>query len=366
MRELALVGFVCVAFGLGAYRGSGEVGGFGAVNLGLGFASLLAAAVLYARRWGRDSAPAERGPLQDAALVVLALLWGAVLVERAAATSQIRFDWTFEGRYELASATVKALTDLPCSLRATLYHDEHDPRTRRTRLLLEELARHADVDVRQRVLDEAPKEEDFFGIASSNAVVFECGDRWQRVDRATEGAIFEAVAYLAVRETLVVYATTGAGEGDVESGDPLGFSGLATALETEGYVVRRLDSPAISEIPDDAAAVLVIAPERQLHPSALAALRDYLEHGGSLIAMIEPGFESGLETVLAEFGLRSPDAVVIDPASGSVEGEAPGLNPIVYRNASQPVTRGLEANRRTFCRGARCFELRKPRPDDEI
>jgi ABC-type uncharacterized transport system involved in gliding motility auxiliary subunit len=121
------------------------------------------------------------------------------------------------------------------------------------------------------------------------------------------------------------------------------------------------------EVPEDADALLVIAPQRQMTAASLEGLRRYLnERGGSVIAMLEPGSSSGLEDVLAEFGLESPDAILIDPASGPVEGDAPGLNPIANAYANHPVTRGLDANRMTFFRHARSFVIRKPEPNDKV
>jgi ABC-2 type transport system permease protein len=366
MRELGLVGLVCVAFGVGAYTGTGEMGLVPVVDLAIGGLAWAIAAALLVARWGRLSRSAQRGPLIETALLLVALLWGSVLVERAAALSSVRFDWTFERRFELAPATLDALGRLPQPLRATLYHDANDPRTRRTHLLLEELARHGPVSVEQKLISEHPKEEDAYGIGSSDTVVLHLGDRWERIDRPSEGTLFEAISYLSVTKPRVVYALSGAGEGDLASTASVGYSGLATAFETEGYQLRRFASAAVSDIPADADAVLAIAPERALHPALLAALRRYLDHGGSLIAMLEPGLHSGLEDLLAHYGIKSPDAVIVDPDSGSVDEETPGLDPIAFNYSDSPVTRGLESNRRTFFRGARSFVLHKPRPDDQL
>jgi hypothetical protein len=366
MRELALLGFICAAFGLGAYRGTGELGLFGGANLVLGFGSLGVSALLALRAWRRRRRGSLRGPLLDALVACIALLWAAVLLEGFANASQVRFDWTFEARYALAPATVQALENLPQRMRVTLYSDQFDPRARRTMLLLKQLERHGDVLVRKRLLGQVPEEEDLFGIRSSNSVVLEVGERWERVERPGEGAIFEAVSYLGSTDSKVLYLTAGAGEGDVTKSEPLGYSGVAAALETEGYEVRRLGSPSMPRIPEDASAVVLLAPERRLQPSMLNALSHYLHQGGSLIAMLEPGEQSGLEELLAEFGLNTPDKVIIDPASGSVNGEPPGLDPIVFNYAEHPVTKGLERNRQTYFRGARSFRLVKPRPEDDL
>jgi hypothetical protein len=45
--------------------------------------------------------------------------------------------------------------------------------------------------------------------------------------------------------------------------------------------------------------------------------------------------------------------VIVDPASGPVEGDAPGVNPIVFQHATHPATRGLDGTRMVFFRRAR-------------
>jgi hypothetical protein len=158
----------------------------------------------------------------------------------------------------------------------------------------------------------------------------------------------------------------GEGEGDPERGDDLGFSGLATALATEGYAVRSLVTSALRDVPEDVDAILVIAPQRALHAEALDSLRRYLARGGRLIALLEPGVTSGVEALLAEYGLASPDAVLIDPASAGLGSKAAGLCPVAYSYEHHPVTAGLDRNRMTFFCGVRSFALRKPEVEDAL
>src|SRR4029453_12192973 len=92
--------------------------------------------------------------------------------------------------------------------------------------------------------------------------------------------------------------------------------GLAAALATEGYELRSLVTLSMHDVPDEIDAILAIAPQRPIGERALGALRRFLARGGALIPLLEPGVDSGLEQLLAEYGLVSPDEVVIDPASG--------------------------------------------------
>lgn len=370
MRQLLLVAFICLVFGLGAYRGTGELGLFGGANLVVGALALVAAVAVSFRRGRQTGTP--WGPLADALLMAVAVIWGALLVEGFARASEVRFDWTSERSFELAPATIEAVERMPQPVTATLYADDLDPRARRTLLLLRQLEPYGDVTVRRRALEAYPEDEDRYGIRSSNSVIFTMGPtanpNWERVDRPTEGAIFEALSYLShgLDQKPVIYLSSGAGEGDVSATTPLGYSGIAAALETEGFEMRLLSSPSLDRIPSDADGVMILGPERGLHPTMLRALRHYLENGGSLVALLEPGIESGVEALLAEFGLLAQDGVVIDPLAGAIDGETPGLSPIVSNYAGHPITKGLQATRQTFFRGARSFDLYKAEQTDDL
>ena len=84
----------------------------------------------------------------------------AVAAERLAARSEIQFDWTFEGAFELSPATRKALAELPAEVTAMFFYDVGDPRRRRTELLLDRIAAHGPVRVREQNLSADPEAAD--------------------------------------------------------------------------------------------------------------------------------------------------------------------------------------------------------------
>jgi hypothetical protein len=366
MRELALAGVVAVMFGMGSYYGTGEFGAFSLINLVLGWGALLAALAIGARRLRFAGGPQARAVILRGLTGVAVVLVLAVGLERAADRSGFRFDLTFEQSFELSPAIVKKLDEIEGKLGATLYYDPLDPRVRRTRLLLETLAEAADgrMEVRERVLDDHPDEANRFDVGTSNSVVLELGESWIAVERPTEGTLYEALYRLHGKGTGTLVILRGEGEGDPQRSDELGYSGLATALATEGYEVRSLVTAALREVPEGTDAVLAIAPRRRLLPGALDALRRYLDAGGHLVALLEPGAQSGLEELLAEFGIRSPDALVVDPASGPAEQQrVEGLHILAYNYESHAVTQGLDRNRMTYFPGARPLLLRRPSDD---
>jgi len=366
MRGVALTGVIAIGFGVGAYYATGRFGAFSGANLVLGAGALLFAIVSGARRLHSVGGPHARPVIFRGLLLIAAASVLAVAMERAAARSGVRFDWTGEGRFELADATREAVSEMCGPLEILLFHDPLDPRIRRTRLLLATLARHGDATLREFDIEDSPEVVDTYGIGSSNSVVLRTAGRDEVVERPTEGAIYEALYRLCAPRFGAIALLRGEGEGDPERGDELGFAGLATALATEGYAVRSLVTSALRDVPEDVDAVLVIAPRRALHADALDSLRRYLARGGRLVALLEPAVRSGVEGLLAEYGLGSPDAVLIDPASGALGAEAAGLCPVAYSYEQHPVTAGLDRNRMTFFCGVRSFVLRKPEVEDEL
>lgn len=368
MRELALTGAIALAFGLGSFYATNEWSAFGLVNLALGGLAVGVGLASQLGRWRLAGSPAARRLLLPRLAAVAIALAGAVALERTMDSLGLRFDWTIDRRFELAPATLEALASCGGPVEATLFYDRGDPRIRSTRLLLEGIADAGDLRAHALDIDEATDSVERFEVASSNSVVLESAGRFEVVARPTEGGLWEGLLRLCTRELGgVVYVTRGEGEGDFTRSDAAGYTGLAVALQHEGYVVRDLVLAAVREVPADASLVLVVAPRRSLRDSALAALERFLERGGGLMVFVEPGTSSGIEDLLEDWGFELPDALVIDPASGPVEGAAPGVNPIAYAYADHAITRGLDGNAMTLFLGVRpVVAARKPRPEDRM
>jgi hypothetical protein len=366
MQQLALLGAITLFFGVGSYYATDSLGWFGIGNLAIGSLALLAATASALRRLRGSGGGASRRVIFRGATIVVLAICLAIAAERLAAHAQIQFDWTFEHAFEPSDAMRKALRELPGEVQVTLFYDPFDPRVRRTRLLLERIAREGPLSVQSKILDEYPEEVDRFEVGSSNTVVLRLDDRFETVERPTEGTLYEAFYRLRSAEGGVISVLRGEGEGDFGRSDGIGFAGLAAALATEGFDVSSVISATLRDVPETTDLLLVVAPRRHLRDEAIGAIDRFLDRGGALVALLEPGVESGLEAVLERFGITSPDAVVIDPMRRSDQAGVGGLNPVAAAYWDHPVARGLDANRMTYFRGARSFQLRKPRIDDVL
>lgn len=366
-RALAASGLIALVFGLGSYYATGEASLFAWVNVAGGLAALavgLAGALRGIRGLG---APAARRVLLPRVALLAGVVAVAVGLEALAERVGWRLDWTAEQRFQLSGATVSLLDRLGAPLEMTFYRERGDARARRTLYLLKEMAKGRPIVVHERWLEDAQSEADQFGVQTTEAVVLQQGDRFETVDRPTEGTLYEALWRLHNPGLRTIYASFGEGEGDLSSLAPDGYSGLRGTLETEGYEVRDLVTATGAAVPGEEGAVLVVAPQRAFGAAAAESLRRFLHGGGGLVAFLEPGVESGLEPLLAEYGFELPDGVIVDPPSGSVAGGAPGVHPIASIYSEHPVTRGLGARTLSLFLEARpVLPARKPAPDDAL
>jgi len=141
--------------------------------------------------------------------------------------------------------------------------------------------------------------------------------------------------------TRKVYFTTGHGEPDPRDAGERGQALAVRALEGEGYEVASLSLLQKPEVPADAAAVLVAAPRKAFLAPEIAALQTFAERGGHLGLYLEPEVKTGLEPLLAGFGIELDDDMVVDPSPvAQLFGGSP-VTPILKASAAHPITREL-------------------------
>lgn len=152
----------------------------------------------------------------------------------------------------------------------------------------------------------------------SARIVFKAANgREARVKEISEEALTNALAELGRGVEKKVYFLTGHGEKPIGAGaDSAGGLKLwVDGLRNEGYIPEELSLLAKKNVPGDALAVVVAGPQSPLAPGEVAALRSFAENGGRLVLMLDPGFESGLDDLVASWGVELLPGVVIDPAS---------------------------------------------------
>jgi ABC-type uncharacterized transport system involved in gliding motility auxiliary subunit len=305
-------------------------------------------------------------------LVILALFCCLVLVQvnYLAAYRVMRFDFSQDRRHSLSPETMAYITRLqdPIEIIVTLSSQVKEPELKAlyndlTRLLGEYV--HAGrasgdpkirvewVDIyQQRARAEVLMRE--YHLQKENSIIVVCQNRSHIIApsdlyRAKNGVIEsfngEAVIMSAILQVInpnppVVYFVEGHGEMRLEDTSPLrGLSQAASLMRARNMIVRKIDLKTTSRIPEDANAVVIVAPKGPLEPEQVDMLRRYLDQGeGAVLIYLDAMSEHGLEALLEAWGINADPWIVIDTntMSTTTTGEF-----VLRRFAQHPITAPL-------------------------
>ena len=123
-----------------------------------------------------------------------------------------------------------------------------------------------------------------------------------------ECAITPAIDYVISDELPKLYSLEGHGEAEL----PAEFQ---TQIEKENMELESFSLLNTDEIPEDADALLIYAPESDISAEEAELLEDYLENGGKLLVIAGPtedGTLTNLYSVLESYGVEAADRLVVD------------------------------------------------------
>jgi ABC-type uncharacterized transport system involved in gliding motility auxiliary subunit len=183
-----------------------------------------------------------------------------------------------------------------------------------------------------------------FNVQSPGQVFLEYGNQRQLVqtvsagERLSEVKLTNGIERVTSDRTDKVYFLQGHGERPMEAAQ--GSLSLAvSALKDKNFTAQPLNLAERLEVPKDASLVVIAGPKRALLQPEVQALKTYLLSGGSLLVMVDPETNAGLDTLLADWGVKLDTRIAID-ASG--QGRAVGLGPgtaLVANYGNHPITK---------------------------
>lgn len=203
-----------------------------------------------------------------------------------------------------------------------------------------------------------------YGVGRSDCVLIASGERRKivsldeladhdasSVDRELSGQVTEfrgeqvicsAIRNLVAVRDPVVYFLAGHGEACINNYDRyFGYSLIARSLQRKNVETRRLVLGEDRGIPEDCDALVIAGPARPMALVELDIIRSYLERAGRVLLMLDSGVNTGLEKLLAEWGVRLADDRVVGPT-------LTGRDLVVSAYGEHPVTRELHNVRTIF------------------
>src|SRR5215204_3368565 len=247
--------------------------------------------------------------------VAAAALGTCVFANVALVLHDAHLDLTREKVYTPSAAAMRVVDELDREVSLTYFYHARDPAGQRFRDTLRVLERRNPL-LRVRAVD--PDKEPMLartgGIRIYNAAMIEAEGRRVLVQSTDEAEIALGIQRVLRERVITVCFVEGHGELPIDNfefhthlegvanhshGDSSsqvvempghGVGRFRRALEAQGYDVRKLVTATRAHIPADCTTTVYASPRTSFVPAESAALRAYLERGGSVLFMFDLGF----------------------------------------------------------------------------
>jgi ABC-type uncharacterized transport system involved in gliding motility auxiliary subunit len=265
----------------------------------------------------------RRNTLLTTNALVSAALVAALLVglNYLATEHHVRWDLTATRVHSLSPQTIKVLRSLPGPIQAIAFPSADSAGQYRDLL---STYRYYSPDFQYRIVDpdRDPAQAQKYKVTSYGQIVLQRGKVSYTVDDGTEDALTNGLLHVLQTVKKTVYVLQGEGEVPLDDFTRAGMGTAKQALTGKGFDVRSLFLAKEAQVPDDASAVIVPSPTKDLLPQEESALDRYYQNGGKLLVMVDPQTPVGVRNwVASTFHVGAPGGLVIDPVSRLMGGD---------------------------------------------
>lgn len=277
--------------------------------------------------------------LVNASFVVLFLV-AIGLLQWASREFHWQFDWTQNQRHSLSGASIAALEALEQPVTVTAYASERGQTRERIRRLIGQYRQHKD-DLRLEFVDPDtnPERTREAGVRFDGELVLRYGEGSESIPPAEldEEHVTNALTRLGHAGERWLVFLAGHGERSPQGQANFDLSTWARQLNKRGFNTRPLTLAEGGTIPENTTALVVAGPRSRLLAGEVEAIEAYVERGGNLLWLMDPGPLHGLEPLAEHLGLEQQGGVIVDPASQLLAGDPTSV--VAARYGGHPIVR---------------------------
>jgi len=345
-----IIGLVLLSFGLVDYFIAAGFKFFVFVNIAAGVFALIVWAV--SSREAMGSIVGSRATRYGANAVVYTLGFVGLLVavNYLSSLHHKRFDMTEEKTFSLSSQSVEVVKNLSKPLK--FYGFFEGGQNARAKSLYESYS-YASPKVSLEIVDpdKHPELAEKYKVSVMGTTRVQYGGdegEGTNVSELSEENLTNAIIKVTKGGKKVIYFLDGHGEGNPDDSEhPSGMASLRQALEGEGFEVKKVVLASQAEVPADCNILVIAGPRKPLTQHELDQIDGYLKRGGRAVVMLEPprpddpAVEAGLVKMLADWGVKVGNDVVVDQVVRLFAGPALGLSPVVTSYGNHAVTKSF-------------------------
>lgn len=260
--------------------------------------------------------------------VVMVALFSAILVivNFLAARHSVRWDLSENQNFTLAPQTHRVLRTLPHDVKITVFTREKDPGYQAYKERLESY-RQASQKLTVEFVDpeKQPKLAQTYGVFRTDTAIFESNGQTIRVTSPSEVELTGALIRISKDTKKRIVFVEGHSERSLEDKDRNGLSIAKDALTKQGYEVATVSLLQQASVPDNTSVLVLAGPRRTVTKEEQDRILAYVQGGGHLLLLIDPDTDTGLEKLLAQWGLGVGPGVLVDLQDRLAQGDLTAL-----------------------------------------
>jgi ABC-type uncharacterized transport system involved in gliding motility auxiliary subunit len=253
-------------------------------------------------------------------------------------------DWSYGQRNSLSAASAGLLKTLDKPLTFTAYaRDERDLREYIKNVIGRYQKLKPDITLGYVNPDTEPQAARTAGITADGQVIVTYGGRSETLSQLDEDAVSNAIQRLARSAERFVVFLSGDGERDPLGEHNFDLGDFGRQLQTKGFKVQSLNLAATPVVPQNTSVLVIAGPQAALLPGTAKLVRDYLQRGGNLLWLSDPGPLYGLEPLTEDLGIHFGAGTIVD-----LESQLFGINdPTVVVVPSYDTTQAITKDFKT-------------------
>jgi ABC-type uncharacterized transport system involved in gliding motility auxiliary subunit len=150
-------------------------------------------------------------------------------------------------------------------------------------------------------------------------IIVKSGNKEARAKETSEESLTNALIEVSRGATKKVYFTKGHGEHAVADNTERGLKLFTDNLKGEGYQTDEIVLAEHKTMPADAQALVVAGPVAGFTDGEAKLVKEWVDNGGKLVALVDPGTQTGLESAFEAWGIHVGKDEVIDPEAQNPE-----------------------------------------------
>ena len=280
--------------------------------------------------------------LAGASFVFLALLV-AGLILWLSNVYRTDMDLTRSGRNSLSDASIELVQRLDKPLKVTAFTGDNPELRAKVDQLVQSYQRYKkDIDLTYVDPNTNPQLVRAAGIRYYSQLLLEYDGAKEVLTELNEEAMTNAITRLGHRGERWLVFLTGHGERQPDRAANFDLSKWAEQLRQRGFRTRSMSLAEIPQIPQNTSVLVIAGPQVPLLPGEVKKIERYLEDGGNLLWLMDPGPMHGLDALAEQLGIEFEPGTIVDEVSQQITGSATAL--VISEYGTHPAVANFRDN----------------------